>query len=209
MSRLLLLAMCLLVAPNVAAAAIIEDTPFEMFFYPEFPLSTNEIGIRAFTRSTQDPVHQATLGFAIDEVSGSDNLQLDWSIGNHQWFRAEFGKVFSNETIANGDHELWGTDATRPPSEWNIEVPTNESIWIAGKFTNIDLAPVSPEFEVFGWLEFIIDDDQNPQIVASAMNYGSEDQIVVGKNLVPEPTSNFLILFAFAVIGSFLNARRP
>jgi len=192
-------ALVLIATTNCAyAATIVEDINFELgvddpagYEMTIYKTATHNItgGLIRFEVQLATTPEFANLVFLDGDAStGSD------------WYRGDLGQLFSAETIAEAAFAAWN-DPSPPFLGGNIEVPINQDLWF-GVNTGTDFAPSGePDRDVFGWVQLIVRDDLSIEVVDNAMAFDS-GQIILGRNLLPEPVCNCLIWLSLA--GLFL-----
>jgi hypothetical protein len=202
--RQAVLLVCLGTVPIATAATIVEDSAYELgpsIFDPDNP---NEYSLSSFFTLPPDRwFHQTVFRVERTQTPGVAELMFvasDLGIGS-EWFEGEFGQVFSLVSIANGTHELWGCNTGQwGPMDFGLTIDASfdEDVWIASHLINIDLGE-NPSRDIFGWVQLRVDSDLNVMMIDNAMAFDA-GQIIIGKNLVPEPSGAILALLGLALL---------
>ena len=122
------------------------------------------------------------------------------------WYSAEHCEVLSAESIAAGNFE----NAFSAP----LQVTINESFFLGvntgtGFSFSAEIDDVVPNRDVFGWGEFLVNENGELSVLDSAIAYDGFEGIVIGKNqavAIPEPASSLLV--ASATVMCLANRRR-
>ena len=189
---------------NLAAAqTLIEDTNIELLTKSSFPPFTQ---LRVF--QDIEASDQTNIWFSIDSGPSPELVTLTFEMINldegSDWYFVQENDVFSESSIANGTHNIWGgVNETGDGLVFGeIDVPIGEFYLgvNTGRYPSLTLPR-----DVFGWARFSIDSDLNLQLLDNAVAYNS-NQIIVGSNAIPEPsTTTGCILFLASIL---LNRRR-
>ena len=192
---------CLLLSTAALGQTLVEDANVDLFAPPasgspflfaqisQDPAGTDDTGIE-FSVAAGPSVGLATLTF--------ENVLLD---SGSDWYLAEFGDVFSTQSIANGTHEIWGGFAPDGSGILGGEIDVPVGDFFLGVATSI-----TGTRDVFGWAQFNIDDQLNVTLIDNAVAYQS-NQILIGQNAIPEPSSAVL-LFAMTVGTTLRRSRK-
>lgn len=153
---------------------------------------------------------ETNIWFSIDSGPSPELVTLTFEDINvdegSDWYFAELNDVFSETSIANGTHEIWGgvNDTGDGFVFGEIDIPIGD--FYLG--VNTDGYP-SPflDRDIFGWAHFSIDANLNLQLIDNAVAYNS-NQIIIGQNAIPEPSTTAAILLFFAAFQLNRRTRR-
>ena len=187
-----LLVLCLLLKTEAPAQTLVEDT--------NVGLSLGTATIYQDIAGT-DPT---SIWFSVTSGPSSGLVTLTFDDFNldegSDWYLAELDDVFSETSISNGVHILWGGAPNIIGG--TIEVPLGD-VYLgintgSGYYDNFR--------DTFGWAQFNIDDQLNVTLVDNAVAYQSS-QIIIGRNAIPEPACSFF-LFSLALANTLIRPKR-
>ncbi len=138
------------------------------------------------------------LGTRSAEVPGFAELVYLGSVldAGSDWYLGTPDQIFSKESIATGVQTPWQSIGVALPSS----VRFDEDIWFGVNtgidFVEDDAGDLVPRRDIFSWVQLRIDSDLDIEIVDDAMAIDA-GQIVIGRNIIPEPASDVAPLALF------------
>ena len=182
---------CFVLSNTASAATVIEDT------YVRLERPEDRIGIpEGELVFSAGPDLFSELRFKVEEnetgVATLTVVETSFGDAGADWLRADFGDLFNSAWVEENRVEAWWNVSRfgNPPS---IDVPINEDLWF-GIDSGVSLDVRNGEHFVYGWAQFRVEQNLDVTLINSAYTLDG-GQIIVGRNVVPEPAVNALLLF--------------
>ncbi len=172
------------------------DYELTIFQTPESGPNGDFTGIIFSVDSSPNP------GFALLTF---DNANVDES---SDWYSVTPNQPFTQATIDNGTNTLWGgVDSNgNVVIGGSLEVPIGT--FFLGANTGVGFDPnFAPFRDVFGWASLSVDSNLDIQLLDSAVAYQCGG-IIVGQNVVPEPSCSVILLAFLPALVNLVERRR-
>ena len=145
-----------------------------------------------------DPCMTITVQFYMGDYLIASPLMAG---GSTIWVKQmSYGSIVSESSMApSSDGYFYQTEqfVEKMHSDYSIEVPYNESVYLA--FKTIAYDDQSNPYPVYGWVEVSVP-GLEPKVLGSAWDLDG-GAMIVGSGAIPEPTSGLLLILGAAALA--------